>query len=313
MGYKPPAGISWQTIPDAPLDEVLAKPAKDVEELLQVRAWEVKESPVDLGYRLVEDWPKLPRGMKLGFVSGASGDSKGNYYVYQRGPGTPALLCFDREGNLLRSWGDSQFGRPHSVRCDKDDNVWLVNDGAHVCNLYSPAGQVIQTLGIAGVKGLDARHFNRCTDIAFGIEGRYYVSDGYGAQRCVYFDKECNYLGAWGSVGEREGQFVLPHGIETDPMGLVYVADRSKWRVQIFNPEGGFWGQWTHIGKAFGLIYNQEYLWVNDGTNQRVTKVDLTGKVIGWVEGGGHGMGMTPNGDIIIARSDGQAQLFSRD
>ena len=49
----------------SPFDEVLAEPAEDVETLLKVRAWEVKESPTDLGYKLVEDWPKIPKKWNL--------------------------------------------------------------------------------------------------------------------------------------------------------------------------------------------------------------------------------------------------------
>ena len=314
-GYKPEPGMI-----DGPSAEVLAKPAKDVDELLQLRAWEVTESPVDLGYHLVEDWPKLPlpEGMKFGTTvstgaSGAAADSQGNYYVYQRGPDVPALLCFDRDGNLVRSWGESQFGRPHSVRCDKNDNVWLINDVAHVCNLFSPTGQVLRTIGVSGVPGVDSRHFNRCTDIAFGLDGRFYVSDGYVNRRVVYFDNKLNYLGSWGTLGMGAGQFLLPHGIETDSHGLVYVADRTSWRVQIFTAEGDFLRQWTHIGKPWGVIYNRGYFWVHDGLTKRVSKVDSSGNVIGWVEGGGHGLGMAPNGDIIIARHNAPPQLFSRD
>jgi len=113
MVYSPyplPASGPYEVEPgltDGPSADVLRKPAKDDDELLKVRAWEVKRSPVDLGYSLVKDWPKpLPKGMKFGFtiptgVTSASADSKGNYYVYQRGPDAPALLCFDRQGNQL--------------------------------------------------------------------------------------------------------------------------------------------------------------------------------------------------------------------
>ena len=45
---------------DGPLDEVLAKKVEDKDELLRFRAWEVEESPRDLGYRVVKGWPTLP-------------------------------------------------------------------------------------------------------------------------------------------------------------------------------------------------------------------------------------------------------------
>ena len=47
---------------DGPLDEVLKIPASDSESLLRTRAWEVKDSPEDLGYKFVEAWPMLPAG-----------------------------------------------------------------------------------------------------------------------------------------------------------------------------------------------------------------------------------------------------------
>jgi hypothetical protein len=47
---------------DGPLDEVLAAPARDVETRLRVRAWEVEESPRDLGYEVAKEWPTLPHG-----------------------------------------------------------------------------------------------------------------------------------------------------------------------------------------------------------------------------------------------------------
>jgi hypothetical protein len=145
------------------------------------------------------------------------------------------------------------------------------------------------------------------------MDGRFYVSDGYVNRRVVYFDNKLNYLGSWGTLGMGAGQFLLPHGIETDSHGLVYVADRTSWRVQIFTAEGDFLQQWTHIGKPWGVIYNRGYFWVHDGLTKRVSKVDSSGNVIGWVEGGGHGLGMAPNGDIIIAQHNAPPQLFSRD
>jgi hypothetical protein len=81
--------------------------------------------------------------------------------------------------------------------------------------------------------------------------------------------------------------------------------------VQIFTPEGDFLRKWTHIGMAYNISLNQDSLWVNVG--KRIVKVDLTGKIIGWIEAGGHGFGMAPNGDIIIARHDGPPQLYTKD
>jgi DNA-binding beta-propeller fold protein YncE len=114
---------------------------------------------------------------------------------------------------------------------------------------------------------------------------------------------------------------VLPHAITADRDGLIYVADRTKWRVQIFSPEGEFLRQWTHIGKPFDIVYaSDDYFYVCDGTNARVTKVDASGTIIGFFGAPGQGSGqlssahaiaVASNGDILTAHLDGRAQLFS--
>ena len=314
-------GMIWQRI-DSPSKEVLKAPAQDNETLLSVRAWEVRKSPSDLGYRVVRDWMRLPPGWRLGQVAGVAADAEGRYYVYHRGEEAPPLICFNREGEYLHSWGEDAYVRPHMAKCDEDGDIWLIDDRGHVLYLYNPDGELLKKLGTKGVPGEDGSHFNRPTDIAFGLKGEFYVSDGYGNRRVARFDKDLNFLSQWGSEGEGEGQFILPHAVTTDDEGLVYVADRNRWRVQIFSPEGRFLRQWTHIGKPFGIVYGRDgYLYICDGTNARVTKVARSGIVAGFFGNPGSGVGqlstahdiaVAPNGDILLAHLDGRAQLFSK-
>jgi len=305
-----------------PLPEVLAKQVDNVETLLKVRSWEAKESPVDLGYTIVESWPELPSGWILGQVAGVAADSNGRYYVYHRGKDAPPLLCFNRDGMLLRSWGRGVYGRPHMAKCDEEDNVWLIDDGSHILYLCSPEGEVIRTLGTKGVAGEDGTHFNRPTDIAFGSDGGFYVSDGYGNTRIARFDRNLRFLGQWGAEGKGCGEFLLPHAITVDPEGLVYVADRTNWRVEIFTPKGRFLKQWTHIGRVFGIVRAADgYFYAVDGTHGRVTKIESSGEIVGFFGNPGEGVGglstahdiaIAPNGDILVAHLDGRAQLFTR-
>jgi DNA-binding beta-propeller fold protein YncE len=208
------------------------------------------------------------------------------------------------------------------VKCDKDDNIWAIDDNGHILYLYTSDGELLKSLGTKGVPGEDDNHFDKPTDIAFSKDGGYYVSDGYGNKRIVKFDKNLNFQKQWGSEGTEPGQFVLPHAITTDKEGLVYVADRNRWRVQIFNPEGMLLNNWTHIGKPFGIVHTiDEYLYICDGTNARVSKVDKTGKIIGFFgklgENEGeistaHDISIGLNGDILLGHLDGRAQLFTQ-
>lgn len=308
---------------DGPSEIVLSTPALDVETKLKIRAWEVDESPIDLGYRIVEDWPKLPSGWKLGPVASVAADSRERYYIFHRGDEAPPLMCFDKHGEYLFSWGEGEFVRPHRIFIDDEDNLWLVDEGEHILYHFNPEGELLRKLGTKGVQGEDGTHFYRPTDITPGLNGHFYVSDGYGNNRVAWFDKDFNFLGQWGTEGKGIGEFVLPHAITTDPEGLVYVCDRNRWRVQIFTPEGEYMTMWTHIGKAYQIVYTpDDCFFICDGFNSRVWKLEKSGKIIGFFasrtpervasgETTVHDMALAPNGDILLAHLDGVVQLFS--
>jgi len=221
--------------------------------LLKTRAYEVRESPQNLGYKPLEDWPKLPSGWKLGPVAGVACDSEGRYYIFHRGKESPPLLCFDRNGNLTNSWGKDVFIRPHMAKCDEDNNIWLIDDEGHTIYLYSSDGKLLKTIGTTGVQGMDGSHFNRPTDITWSDEF-FFISDGYGNKRVAKFDRDLKFLGQWGSEGIEKGQFLLPHAISTANDGLVYVADRTNWRVEIFTSDGEFLKEWSLLCQNFLMI-----------------------------------------------------------
>lgn len=308
---------------DGPSNRVLSEPAPDVETKLRVRAWEVEESPTDLGYSKVEGWPKLPDGWRLGPVASVAADSQERYYIFHRGTEAPPLICFDKNGGYLRSWGEGKFVRPHRILIDENDNLWLIDEGGHILYHYTPEGELIKKLGTKGVPGEDGTHFYRPTDITTGLDGQFYVSDGYGNKRVARYDKDLKFLGQWGSEGEGEGQFILPHAITTDTDGIVYVCDRNRWRVQIFTPEGEYLTQWTHIGKPYQIILTpDDHFFLCDGHNSRVWKLEKSGKVVGFFasrtpevvargETTVHDMALTLNGNILLAHLDGVVQLFS--
>ncbi|MHA2393783.1 MAG: peptidyl-alpha-hydroxyglycine alpha-amidating lyase family protein [Promethearchaeota archaeon] len=308
---------------DGPSKKVLSEQANDVETKLKIRAWEVAESPIELRYRMVKGWPKLPTGWKLGPVASVAADSQERYYIFHRGDKAPPLMCFNKKGEYLYSWGEGEFVRPHRIYIDDEDNLWLIDEGGHILYYFTPEGELLNKLGTKGVPGKDGTHFYRPTDITAGLNGQFYVSDGYGNKRVARFNKDLNFIGQWGSEGEGEGQFVLPHAITTDPEGLVYVCDRNRWRVQIFTSEGEYLTQWTHIGKAYQIVYTPDNcFFICDGNNSRVWKLEKSGKIIGFFssrtpevvargETTVHDMALAPNGDILLAHLDGVVQLFS--
>lgn len=77
------------------------------------------------------------------------------------------------------------------------------------------------------------------SDVALGTGGRVYVVDG-GNHRVAVFDRQGDFLFAFGGAGTADGQFQNPVGIGVDGHGLVYVADTGNHRVQVFEADGTF-------------------------------------------------------------------------
>ncbi len=60
------------------------------------------------------------------------------------------------------------------------------------------------------------------------------------------------------------------------------MADRENYRIQVFDSEGRFLKQWTHIGAPWGLdLASDGFLYMSDRYNDRVLKLDLDGKIPG--------------------------------
>jgi len=242
------------------------------------------ESPADAQrYSVVHGWPVLPEGEMLGQVTGVGVTSTNRVFVFHRADrewiepipdeaiALPTVLVFDGEtGEQVATWGADRFAMPHGLTVDGEDKVWLTDVGRHQVYRFSQDGELLLTLGEAGISGDDERHFNRPTDVAVLPDGRFYVSDGYLNTRVVRFLADGRFQMQWGTAGSGPGQFNLPHGIEVDRTGRVYVADRENFRVQVFDDSGGFLAEWKgpEIGHPFAVAVGAEgAAFVIDGGN----------------------------------------------
>ena len=237
----------------------------------------------------------MPKGWYFGRVSAVATDSAGEVYVFQRGAEADPIVVFDKDGKYLRSWGrDLDFGNEHGLRVDRDDNVWITDNGNHQVMKFNREGELLLTLGVRGESGEDDKHFFRPADITFGPDGSVYVADGYGNARVVKFSPEGEYITAWGKHGTGESEFNIVHSAAVDSKGTVYVSDRENNRIQIFDADGKFLRMWTHLGATQNIfITPDDEMWIithrdnienitYDTLAGRIMNIDMeTGRIIG--------------------------------
>ena len=237
----------------------------------------------------------MPNAASLGTVSSVASDRDGAIYVLQRGDKADPVIVVDREGHVLRSWGKGMFTVPHSVRIDPEGNIWTVDAGSSVLLKFSPQGKKLQQIDVGEVAPAEKCAFpTLCgtTDITFALNGRLFISDGYGNARILEYTSDGKRVKVWGSSGTGPGQFRIPHGIANDGKTL-FVADRTNARIQRFDLEGRYLGEWTHLGRPFALKISSGALWVSAMTlDQRAVpwmlKVDPTdGKLLGQIQSSG--------------------------
>jgi len=227
-------------------------------------------------FRPVPDFFKFPSGWTLGACSAVSCDAKEEIYLFQRGP--HPLQVFDKTGNHLRSWGDETIGMAHGLRIDKAGNIWVTDIGNHRVFKFDRDGKLLLALG-TGKAGTGNDQFDRPTDVAFGPDGEFYVSDGYGNSRVMKFSPSGAFIKSWGTPGKDKGEFNLPHAIVIDSAGRVIVGDRENKRIQLFDREGKWLDMWEGFS-PFGLAFDARgALFVADGYANEIVQLDSSGKI----------------------------------
>src|SRR5918996_1130545 len=125
-----------------------------------------------LSHKVDPNWPTLPAGWTFEETPGVAVDKREHVFVFHRGP--HSIMEFDKEGALVRTWGDGVFVRPHGLKFDPDGNLWAADDQGHVVVKMDASGRVRMVLGRKNTKGETDDLFNRPTDIAFGPGGDVY-------------------------------------------------------------------------------------------------------------------------------------------
>lgn len=306
----PPAAEKKEApAPAAPAGGGLAGSAEQ-----QARQAELEKNTPQL--KVTEEVLKLTvPGETIGEAVGVAKNSQGHLFVFSRtghtatvkGSAASMLFEFDQNLKFVKQWGPNNYaaGFAHTVRIDKDDNVWMDDEGANMIVKFRPDGSVALTLGrkeepldwlerfVEEGQHLESKNpvarpwvFNRPTDVTWDLAGNIFVSDGYNNSRVAKFDKNGNWVKAIGKRGSAPDEFNTPHGITSDKTGTIYVADRGNRRVQVYDPDlkrlriiegmGAPWSACISPGAT-------QHLFTGDG-NGKIYKFDLDGKLLGWAQ-----------------------------
>jgi DNA-binding beta-propeller fold protein YncE len=152
-------------------------------------------------------------------------DVSGGVYVSDWGK-SRVLLLDGGTGAFIREWAVPEF-YPWGLAVDDVRGALyvLADDAVNPIVVLSLQGGVLTRLG---------QGFPRGKEIALDREGRLYV---VGANVVRVFSPAGELLGQWGSTGSGPGEFGSTTGIAVDDQGLVYVADYTGGRVQVFRVE----------------------------------------------------------------------------
>ena len=254
----------------------------------------------------------------MGETEGVSMNSKGHLFVYSRtgkggssrGGTAAELFEFDQNMKFVKMWGPDNYAASfaHSVRVDKYDNVWMVDEGSGMIVEFGPDANVKMTLGrkpeaidwmeryVERGEKVTERYpvgnmgtFNRETDITWDAQDNMFVSDGYGNSRTVKIAKDGSWVKTVGTHGSGDNQFSTPHGIATDGQGNIMVADRGNFRVQVYDTDLNFKASYGGVGAPWSVQVTPKYIYSGDGTG-KLYRLDHNGKLLGWAQTSlGHG------------------------
>jgi DNA-binding beta-propeller fold protein YncE len=247
---------------------------------------------------VTRNWGQLPAGRKWGTSAGVDIDPiDGNIWAYERcGAGTlggaagagvscdtslvDPIFKFDRRtGAVLANFGKGVMVTPHGIHVDKQGNVWMADFAGneagtkgHQVHKFSPKGEKLLSLGMAGKPGNADGQFNQPNDVVVGPDGSIYVSDGHDAQgmttaaaiadglkrgatsRISKFTPDGKFVKSWGKIGVQHGEFRTPHALVFDSKGRLWVADRGNHRLEIFDRDGKYLESRYLYGRTSGIF-----------------------------------------------------------
>jgi DNA-binding beta-propeller fold protein YncE len=254
-------------------------------------------------------------------------NSQGRLYVVDSRQ--PNVEVFDPNGNFLFQFGNgsapSRLATPRGIAIDVQDRVYIADNWNHRVAVYDASGTFLYKFGSSGTApgqfGPNADLRGIAVD---SVHGWVYVVDS-ALNVIDKFTTDGTFLLRWGSYGTTAGKFIEGgRGVTVDGAGNVWVADLADFRVQKFDPSGGFLAAYPSANEVPPLggfnaptdvaVAPDGSIYVTDQRNWRIEKFSANGTfLLAWGNRGGgnygfdyaRGIAVDPtDGDVLVADTD---------
>ena len=232
----------------------------------------------------------------------------------------PPILAFNKDGDLIQSWGGKGDGftwpvSNHGIDVDHKGNVWIGGNGRGVQNAalahdeskmgvgtvhdsfllkFSQSGKFLLQIGKASA-GTGSNNTDNLKLPAKTIvdpkTNELYVADGYGNRRVIVFDADTGkYKRHWGAYGSKPDDTQLPPYDPSQPLAK-----------QFRTPVHGV------------ALANDGLLYVCDRTNNRIQVFKTDGTYVKEAVIAKNTLGDGAAFDVAISREPGQKYLYMAD
>jgi hypothetical protein len=252
------------------------------------------------------EWPQLEHGIYI--------DARGDVWLGAGGDKDAHILKFTRDGKFLMQIGHQgkgqgsndteNLGAPANITIDEAANEIYVADG------YVNHRVIVFDAKTGAYKRHWGAYGNRPDDGWFTRAGEKLPGPFSGAVQNE------NRPSQYDPNGPPAPQFRIVHAVRISKDGLVYVCDRTNDRLQVFRKDGTFvrevviaketFGSGSVWDVAFSNDPQQQFIFINDGTNQLMYVLDRQSlEIVSTFGGHGHMAGQFYGAHVIATNSKG--------
>jgi sugar lactone lactonase YvrE len=239
---------------------------------------------------------------------GLSFDNDGNLFVADSG--NNRIQIFTPNGEFLEAFGtqvvdpdnleNDEFFSPRDVAINSNGEIYVADTFNLRIQRFTSTWEYISTIKIEDVDISD--DYLRPFGIAIDKNDQLIIT---GHDKVFICDADGGVIEEFGGFGRNAGEFYNALGVAVDDHGVIYVADNTNDRIQMFDMDGNLLNVVgvkqmapSYFNFPNGITIVDDYVYVADGSNSRIQKFNQDGTfLLSWGNSGtGSGKFNNPTG-----------------